>query len=217
MNVYKPYKFAEMIGVTVKTLQRWDKDGKLKASRSLGDRRYYTHKQYVDYMGESNSKGGKTIIYTRVSTANQKDDLQNQVAFLMQYANAKGLIVDEVFEDVGSGLNYNRKKWNKLIEDCMLGLIKTILVAHKDRFIRFGFDWFERFLKSNGVEIIVVNNEKLSPQEELVNDLISIIHVFSCKIYGLRKYKKQIKEDEEVVKELQNGNKPVATAETTHQ
>lgn len=89
----------------------------------------------------------------------------------------------------------------------MLGLIKTILVAHKDRFIRFGYDWFERFLKSNGVEIIVVNNEKLSPQEELVNDLISIIHVFSCKIYGLRKYKKQIKEDDEIAKELQDRNK----------
>jgi predicted site-specific integrase-resolvase len=88
----------------------------------------------------------------------------------------------------------------------MLGLIQTVLVAHRDRFIRFGYEWFERFLKSNGVEIIVVNNEKLSPQEELVNDLIAIIHVFSCKIYGLRKYKKKIKEDEDIVKELQNGN-----------
>ena len=64
----------------------------------------------------------------------------------------------------------------------------------------FGYEWFERFLKSNGVDIIVVNNEKLSPEEELVNDLISIIHVFSCKIYGLRKYKKQIKEDDEIAK-----------------
>ncbi len=76
----------------------------------------------------------------------------------------------------------------------MLGLVKTIIIAHKDRFIRFGYDWFERFLKANGVEIIVVNNEKLSPEQELVNDLISIIHVFSCRIYGLRKYKKKIEE-----------------------
>jgi len=207
MNTYKPNEFAEMIGVSVKTLQRWDNDGKLKAFRTPSDRRYYTHKQYVDYMGDGHSKHGKTIIYTRVSTSNQKDDLNNQVEFLKQYANAKGMIIDEIFEDIGSGLNYNRKKWNKLIEDCMLGLVQIILVAHKDRFIRFGYDWFERFLKANGVEIIVVNNEKLSPQEELVNDLISIIHVFSCKIYGLRKYKKQIKEDEEIVKELQDGNK----------
>ena len=86
----------------------------------------------------------------------------------------------------------------------MLGLIKTVIVAHKDRFIRFGYEWFERFLKSNGVEIIVVNNEKLSPQEEMIQDLINIIHVFSCKIYGLRKYKKQIEGDEEIAKSIQN-------------
>ena len=213
MNVYKPREFAEMLGISIKTLQRWDNEGKLRANRSPTDRRYYTHKQYVDYMGEGENKTGKIIIYTRVSTQNQRDDLNNQVEFLKQYANAKGMIVDEIFEDVGSGLNYNRKKWNKLVEDCMIGLVKTILVAHKDRFIRFGYEWFERFLKSNGVEIIVVNNEKLSPEEELVNDLISIIHVFSCKIYGLRKYKKQIKEDEEIAKELQNGNKSDRRAE----
>jgi putative resolvase len=207
MNNYKPNEFAEMIGVSVKILQRWDNEGKLKAHRTPTDRRYYTHKQYVDYIGESHTKKGKVIIYTRVSTSNQKDDLKNQVDFLRQYANAKGIIVDEIFEDIGSGLNYNRKKWNKLLEDCMLGLVKIIIVAHKDRFIRFGYEWFERFLKSNGVEIIVVNNETTSPEQKLVNDLISIIHVFSYRIYGLLKYKKQIKEDREIAKELQNGNK----------
>ena len=216
MNTYKPNEFAEMIGVSVKTLQRWDNDKKLIAYRTPNGRRYYTHKQYVDYMGDSHSKQGKTIIYTRVSTSNQKDDLKNQVEFLRQYANAKGIIVDEVFEDIGSGLNYNRKKWNKLIEDCMLGLVKTIIVAHKDRFIRFGYDWFERFLKSNGVEIIVVNNEILSPEQELVNDLISIIHVFSCRIYGLRKYKKKIAEDKDIVKELQDRNKSNTRANTNN-
>jgi putative resolvase len=208
MSNYKPQEFAEMIGVSVKTLQRWDKEGKLKAYRTPTDRRYYTHKQYVDYMGDGNSKHGKTVIYTRVSTSNQKDDLQNQVEFLKQYANAKGIIVDEIFEDIGSGLNYNRKKWNKLIEDCMLGLIKTVIVAHKDRFVRF--------LKSDGVEIIVVNNEKASPEQELVNDLISIIHVFSCRIYGLKKYKKQIEGDEEIAKELQDRNKPNVRTETNN-
>ena len=213
MNTYKPNEFADMLGVSVKTLQRWDNDGKLKARRSPTDRRYYTHKQYVDYIGEGNSRNRKTIIYTRVSTSNQKDDLENQVEFLKQYANAKGIIVDEIFEDVGSGLNYNRKKWNKLLEDCMLGLVKTILVAHRDRFIRFGFEWFEKFLKSNDVDIIIVNNEKLSPQEEMISDLISIIHVFSCKIYGLRKYKKQIKEDVDIANGIQNGIEPDYGAE----
>jgi predicted site-specific integrase-resolvase len=202
MGNYKPQEFAEMLGVSVKTLQRWDNEGKLKAYRSPSDRRYYTHKQYVDYMGEGNTKHGKTIIYTRVSTSKQKDILNDQVEFLKQFANARGIIVDEIFEDIDSGLDYNRKKWNKLLEDCMLGTVKTIIVSHKDRFIRFGFEWFEKFLKSNGVEILVVNNDSLSPHEELVQDLISIIHVFSCRIYGLRKYKKKISEDEEICSEL---------------
>ena len=153
MNTYKPNEFAEMIGVSVKTLQRWDREGKLRAQRTPTDRRYYTHKQYVDYMGIVQQNKGKTIIYARVSTSNQKDDLKNQVEFLKQYANVKGIIVDEVFEDVGSGLDYNRKKWNKLLEDCMLCTVKTVLIAHKDRFIRFGYSWFEQFLKSNGVDV----------------------------------------------------------------
>ena len=200
INTYKPNEFATMVGVSVKTLQRWDNEDILKAFRTPSNRRYYTNQQYMEYIGKtiSDKDTRKTIIYTRVSSSNQKDDLKNQVDFLKQYANAKGIIVDEVFEDISSGLNYNRKKWNKLLEDCILGLIKIIIISHKDRFIRFGFDWFERFLKSNGVELIIVNNESMSPQEEMIQDLISIIHVFSCKIYGLRKYKKKIIEDVEI-------------------
>lgn len=84
-------------------------------------------------MGDGNSKYGKTIIYTRVPIPNQKDDLQNQVEYLKQYANAKDIVVDEIFEEVGRGLDYNHKKWNKLIKDCMLGLIKTIIVANNEK------------------------------------------------------------------------------------
>lgn len=210
--MYKPNKFAEMLGVSVKTLQRWDNDGKLIANRTPTDRRYYTHKQYLDYVNES--KRGKVVIYTRVSSSNQKDDLVNQVNFLQQYANAKGLIVDEIIEDLGSGLNYNRKKWNKLIDESINGQVSKIIITHKDRFIRFGYEWFERFLLNLGVEIILVNNEKLSPQEELVQDLISIIHVFSCRIYGLRKYKTKIERDEEVVESIQDRDKAESRADS---
>ena len=203
---YKPKEFAELLNVSVLTLQRWDNTGKLKAHRTPTNRRYYTYEQYQKYMGITNSSK-KTVIYTRVSTSNQKDDLKNQVEFLRQYANAKGIIVDTVIEDYGSGLNYNRKQWNKLIDECMTNEIGTIIITHKDRFIRFGFDWFEKFLNKFGVKFIIVNNESLSPQEELVQDIISILHVFSCRIYGLRKYKKKIKEDIEVEKSIQNRDK----------
>ncbi len=118
------------------------------------------------------------------------------------------MIVDEVIEDYDSNLHYNRKKWNDFINTCMTNEIDTIVIAHKDRFIRFGYDWFERLLHSFNVNIIVVNNENesLSPQEELVQDMISILHIFSCRIYGLKKYKKKIKEDEDVEKSIQNRN-----------
>ena len=198
---YKPKEFAELLNVSVLTLQRWDNAGKLKAFRTPTDRRYYTYEQYKEFKGITSSEK-KRVIYTMFSTSNQKDDLKNQVEFLKQYANAKGIIVDEVIEDYGSGLNYNRKKWNKLIDECMTFDISTIIVAHKDRFIRFGFEWFERFLEKFNVKIIIVNNESLSPTEELVQDIISILHVFSCRIYGLRKYKKKIKEDGEVEKSI---------------
>lgn len=204
---YKPKEFAELLNVSVKTLQRWDNAGILKAKRSPTDRRYYTYDQYLEYKGFDTNTQKKKVIYTRVSTNNQKDDLKNQIKFLREFCNAKGIIIDEVVEDIGSGLNYNRKKWNELIESCMENKIDTIFVTHKDRFIRFGYEWFERFLLKWNVKIIVVNNEMLSPQEELVQDIISILHVFSCKIYGMRKYKKKIEEDDEIAKSIQGGIK----------
>jgi len=200
---YKPKDFVELLNVSVKTLQRWDRDDVLKAFRTPTDRRYYTYDQYLEHKGINNiNEDKKKVIYTRVSTNNQKDDLKNQVKFLLDFANAKGIIIDETIEDIGSGLNYNRKKWNKLIEHCMENKIDSIMITHKDRFIRFGYEWFERFLGKFNVKIIVVNNETLSPNEELVQDIISILHVFSCRIYGMRKYKKKIKEDEEIAKSL---------------
>lgn len=157
------------------------------------------------------------MIYARVSTRNQKDDLQNEVDFLKQFCNAKGMIVNQCIEDFGSGLNYNRKKWNKLFDDVMRNRIKTIIIMNKDRFIRFGYDWFEKFCEKFNAKIIIVKNETLSPKEELVQDMIAILHVFRCRLYGLRKYINQIKEDEEIVKELQNGNKPKSGTDTKDQ
>ena len=212
---YKPKDFAELLGVSVKTLQRWDRDGILKANRTPTNRRYYTYDQYLQFKGiQTENDIRDTVIYARVSTRNQKDDLQNQVEFLKQFCNAKGIIVNQCVEDFGSGLNYNRKKWNRLLDEVMANKIKTIVISNKDRFIRFGYDWFEKFCEKFNTKIIIVNNETLSPNEELVQDIISILHVFSCRLYGFRKYKNQIKGDEEIAKELQNGNKPNAGTNT---
>ena len=206
---YKPKEFAELLNVTVKTLQRWDREKTLVANRTPTNRRYYTYDQYLQFKGIGrDTDSRKIVIYTRVSTKNQSDDLENQVDFLQQYVNAKGLIADDIIRDYGSGLNYNRKKWNQLLNEVMENKIKVIFISHKDRFVRFGFDWFEKFCNKFNVEIVVVKNEKLSPPEELVQDIVSILQVFSCRLYGLRKYKKQIEGDETIAKGVQNGDSP---------
>ena len=146
-------------------------------------------------MGITDKQTGKNVIYARVSTANQKDDLNNQIDFLKEYCNARGTIVDDIISDIGSGLNYKRKKWNKLLDDVISGNIDTIYIAYPDRFIRFGFEWFEHLCNKFNTKIVVVNNKKLSPEQELTEDLINIIHVFSCRSYGLRKYKKGLEDD----------------------
>ena len=196
-------EMAKRLNVSVKTLQRWDREGILVAKRTPTDRRYYTEDQYLEYIGSSTKSKRKTIAYVRVSSANQKDDLRNQITFIRNYVNAKGEILDDVIEDIGSGLNYNRKHWNNLLlNQIPKGEIEKIYITYKDRFVRFGFDWFERFCNHYNCEIVVINNPDTSPQKELVDDLISIIHIFSCRIYGLRKYKKDISLDES----LQDGN-----------
>ena len=196
-------EMAKRLNVSVKTLQRWDREGILVAKRTPTDRRYYTEDQYLEYIGSSTKSKRKTIAYARVSNANQKDDLRNQITFIRNYVNAKGEILDDVIEDIESGLNYNRKHWNDLLlNQIPKGEIEKIYITYKDRFVRFGFDWFERFCNHYNCEIVVINNPGTSPQKELVDDLISIIHVFSRRIYGLRKYKKDISLDES----LQNGN-----------
>lgn len=192
-KIYKPKDVSQILGVTVNTLQRWDREGKFKAQRNAANRRYYTQEQLNRFLGQKNKRD--IVAYARVSSGSQKDDLQNQMDFLINYANAKGLIIDQHISEIGSGLNYKRKKWNKLLQDVEDRKIDQILVTYKDRFVRFGFDWFNDFCERHGTKIVVLNNPKTSPHDELIADLISIIHVFSCRIYGLRRYSKKIEQD----------------------
>lgn len=196
MTMLKPKEMAERLGVTVRTLQTWDRNGKLPAHRTPTNQRYYTEEQYLNYIGQSIPTNRQHTAYARVSTRTQKDDLNNQVEFIKQYVNAKGIILDDIVTDIGSGLNYNRKNWNNLLDDVMANKVDTIYITHKDRFIRFGYDWFEKLCLKHNTKIVVLNNAKTSPTQELVDDIVSIIHVFSCRLYGLRKYKSTLKNDE---------------------
>jgi putative resolvase len=190
-STYSPREFGSMIGRTVKTLQRWDREGILKAHRSITQRRYYTHDQFVQITGQKANKR-RRVIYCRVSSASQKKDLISQKNAVESFCFTAGKCIDEAFEDIGSGLNYKRKQFVRLMEMVERGEVSEIVVAHKDRLVRFGFEWFEKFCTDHEVSITVMNAESLSPEEEMTKDLLSIIHCFSSRLYGLRKYKKQI-------------------------
>ncbi|GHO94854.1 IS607 family transposase ISTko1 [Reticulibacter mediterranei] len=193
-NIYSPKEFGKLIGRTTNTLQKWDREGRLKAHRSPTNRRYYTHDQYLDYRGLKAAEKGQTIVYARVSGVGQKPDLLNQIKALETYCQERAIPIDEWMQDIGSGLNYKRKQFNRLMEMVELGHVRRIIIAHHDRLVRFGYGYFEAFCERHNTQLIVVNGDSLSPEQELVQDLMAIITVFGARLHGLRSYKKAIKD-----------------------
>ena len=193
-HTYSPQEFGKLIGRTTNTLQKWDRKGILKAHRSPTNRRYYTHDQYLQYRGLVAQEQGFTIVYSRVSGVAQKPDLANQVKALETYCQQQAIKVDEWLSDIGSGLNYKRKQFNRLMELVELGQVRRLVIAHQDRLVRFGYGYFEAFCQRHNTQMVVMNGEALSPEQELVQDLMAIITVFASRLHGLRSYKKAMKD-----------------------
>ncbi|MFL5693228.1 MAG: IS607 family transposase [Ktedonobacteraceae bacterium] len=194
-STYSPQEFGQLIGRKTKTLQKWDREGKLKAYRSpTTNRRYYTHDQYLAYRGMVAPEQGITVAYLRVSGVAQKSDLGNQVKALEVYCDQHTIKVDEWMQDIGSGLNYKRKQFNRLMEMVELGQVRRIIIAHRDRLVRFGYGYFEAFCERHHTDLVVMNGEMLSPEQELVQDLLAVVTVFGARLHGLRSYKKAIKD-----------------------
>lgn len=188
---------ADLLGVTVKTMQRWEREGRLiPASRTPTNRRVYTLEQVRRFQGLklSGKEAWRIIGYCRVSSAAQKPDLRNQREVLEQFCAARGLANVEFVEEVGGGLNFKRKRFLEIMTGVDRREVKTLVLAHKDRLVRFGFEWFELFCADHGCEVLVLNQEKLSPEQEMVQDLMTIVHCFSSRLYGLRNYRKKLDE-----------------------
>src|SRR6266699_65891 len=192
-HTYSPKQFGKLIGKSVNTLQKWDRKGILPAFRTPTNRRYYTHEQYLAYRGLISSEQGLVIAYARVSSPGQKKDLALQKEALRAYCQEHAIKVDQWIEDIGSALNYQRKGFNEVVEQIELGLVKLVVIGSQDRFVRFGYDWFEQFCARHGTKITVINGEAFSPEEELVRDLIAIVTVFSARLHGLRSHKNVIR------------------------
>lgn len=197
MSIYKVGEFAEKVGVSISTLQRWDRTNVLKSKRTPTNQRYYTDEdlnKVLNLEAETKSKR-KNVGYCRVSTQGQKHNLENQQEFVSIYSLSNGVILDEIYTDIGSGLNYKRQNWSKLLKQVEANEIDKIYITYKDRFVRFGYEWFEEFCASHGTEIIVLNQKQTSPETELTEDLLSILHVFSERNNDLKKYKTEINKE----------------------
>lgn len=173
-----------MLDLHPNTLRHWADNGKIGSIRTEGGQRRFDVDGYL-------RRGGSAVVcYCRVSSAKQRDDLARQVAHMReQWPDA------EVVEDIGSGLNFKRKGLRSLLERAMRGEKLKIVVAHRDRLCRFGFEIIDFVIRQAGGEIVVLNKVSLSPEAELGADLCAIIHVFSCRINGRRKYARKADKD----------------------
>lgn len=188
---------TQMLGVTAQTLRNWDKEGKLKPAyvKSNGYR-YYSEDSILAYTQERKTKKNLNVIgYARVSSKKQSDDLERQVNNLKTYLDSK-YNEYEIITDIGSGINYTKLGLKTLIQKINRKEVDLIVVLYKDRLLRFGFELVEYFAELNNVKIEVLDKIDKNQDQELVEDLVQIVTVFSCKIQGKRKAKtKELIED----------------------
>ena len=203
--MWKVGEFGKLIGISSSTLRRWEEEGKLIADRTLGNQRLYNENHLRVAMRLKTEKTpNRAIVYCRVSSSNQKDDLPVRSKRWSNFVSLAGVAITDSIQEVGGGLNFKRPKFLQIIQWAIQGEVKVLYVAHKDRLCRFGFELVEQILQWSGGKIVVANAETLSPQEELTQDLLSIVHCFSSRLYGLRKYKSKVKKIVEGVDPCEN-------------
>ena len=186
---------AAYLGRHPKTLQELDRRGVLPAKRTVTNRRYWEKTVLDKFLGKTTAEGPRRIIaYCRVSSQAQKPDLKNQRSVIEDFCLARGMANVEYIEEIKGGLNFKRPLFGEVMDAIERGEVVSLVIAHRDRLCRFGFEWFERHCQKHGCELVVLNTEKMSPEQEMVQDLMTIIHCFSARLYGLRNYRKALKE-----------------------
>ena len=202
-KLYTVKQASEVLGVHPKTIQKWDKEGKIKVIRTPGGRRRIPESEIKRLLGIKPEEG-LIIGYARVSNHTQKDDLERQIEAIREYARERGWEI-QILKDIGSGLSENRKNYRKLLELVTKGEVSKVVITSLDRLTRFGFKTLEFFFQQHGVEIIILNEKDKTPREELIEDLITIISHFAGKLYGMRshKYKKLREGVKKLLKEVE--------------
>lgn len=198
MKYYSIGEFSDEIGKKAQTLRDWHKKGKFMPHHiTEGGTRYYSQEQLNHFLGIKGVaiKTKKIIGYCRVNSNKQKDDLERQIENVKAYMIARGYQFD-IITDIGSGINYNKKGLNQLIDLITNSEIEKIVILYKDRLLRFGFEIIENLCNKYGTIIEIIDNSEKTEEQELVEDLIQIVTVFSCRLQGKKanKAKKMIKE-----------------------
>ena len=190
-RLYTMKEASKLLGVHIRTIQKWDREGKIRCVRTMGGKRRVPESEIKRILGIHEKR--KIVGYARVSSHTQKDDLERQIELIKSYARERDWEI-EVLKDIGSGLKEDRRNFQKLLRMVMNKEISKVVIAYPDRLTRFGFETLEKFFKSYGAEMVVINHEERSPHEELVEDLITIISHFAGELYGMRshKYKKVV-------------------------
>ncbi|MEM2005707.1 MAG: IS607 family transposase [Zestosphaera sp.] len=183
----RPKEVCEKLGISYTTLREYVKRGWIKPVVLESGKWRFREEDVEKLMGIV--KPRTVILYARVSSHTQKDDLERQVKVLEEWARQNNVVNYKVITDIGSGLNEDRKGFKRILELATERKISKIVVAYPDRLIRFGFKTLFELLGAFGVEVIVLNHEDKDPKEELVEDLITIISHFAGKLYGMRSHK----------------------------
>ncbi|MBB5254071.1 IS607 family transposase [Sulfurisphaera ohwakuensis] len=190
-RLLRPKEACQLLGISYSTLLRWVREGKIRVVTTEGGKYRIPYSEVKKYLEKREEI--RAVIYARVSSTDQKEDLERQINYLTNYATAKGYKVVEVLKDIASGLNTQRKGLLRLFKLVEGRSIDVVLITYKDRLTRFGFEYLEEFFSTMGVKIeIVFGEEPKDATQELVEDLISIITSFAGKIYGMRSHKKTI-------------------------
>jgi len=187
----RPTDVVAKYSVTKQTLRRWAKDGKLKSVKTPGGHNRYDLSTFTDQQQEKKQeqepiKSRTAYVYCRVSSSKQKDDLQRQKESFQDSHPQHTIITD-----IGSGLNYKRKGFLLLVDKILSDSVSELVVAHKDRLCRFSWELFEWLCSRHRTNLVVLHQQEHSYEQELGEDLMAIVHVFSCRHHGLRRYNKR--------------------------
>jgi len=188
-----PREACRRLGISFITLKRWIYSGKIRAVKTPTGRWMIPESEIERIIGgKGEAKEVRAAIYARVSSSDQKGDLERQIQYLTQYCSAKGYRVVGILSDVASGLKTNRRGLYKLFKHVVNKEVDVLVVTYKDRLTRFGFEYLEYFFKRYGVRIeVVYGEEPKDAYQELVEDLLAIVTSFAGKLYGMRSHKKK--------------------------